>query len=296
MRQKLVIITFFLLAFCAFSEENLEIAEFEISDELLDTISIDLVLEETVEAPQRKTFAYITLSPRIGNDKMQKDYAAFLSRRANTLLRLVQQEASSTYYDSNWYQPAVASGVSFNLETGINHKIDERTTVNIGVGFSFDRMRAILGIENRQDSVEVLRATSLLVNNTASFSIGGSRSFDTSYFRIEGIEEAGVYYGAMFLFSRYFERDTIIAHSQFDDLEHSRRKNYNGVGAAGRIGLFARQRMGERSFFEYSIGYLIRVTSAFNELWEDRGSENTPVPQKISAISNGLELSFTLIF
>jgi len=314
MKSKIVIITFCLLVCCAFSQESLseiklgeiaeisetaEVVELEIQDdEASDTTAlIDIILADTsAEALSRRVFAYITLSPRIGNDRLQKDYAAFLNGRADTLLHLVKREAGSTYYNLDWYQPAVATGVSFNLETGIMLKVDEKTTVNIGAGFSFDRMRAVCSIEHSRDSSQVLRATSLLVNNTVAFSLGGSRSFDTTYFRINGVEEAGIYGGAMLLFSRYFERDTINTIFEFEKFAEKRRKNYSGVGAAGRIGLFARQEVGERSFFEYSVGYLIRITSGFNEFWENREWQNRQTAQKISSISNGLELSFTLIF
>jgi len=314
MKSKIAIITFFLFVYCVFSQENLseieiskisensetaESIEFEIQDsETSDTTAlIDVILADTIdESLQKRVYTYITLSPRIGSDKIQKDYASFLNRRADTLLHLVRREAGSTYYNSIWYQPAVATGVSFNLETGIVIKVAEKTTVNIGAGFSFDRMRAVCSIENTQDSLQILRATSLLVNNIMSFSLGGSRSFDTTYFRIDGVEEAGIYGGAMFLFSRYFERDTINTTQQFEEFAEERRKNYNGVGAAGRIGLFARQKVGERSFFEYSIGYLIRITSGFNEFWDNREFENRQTTQRILSISNGLELSFSLIF
>ncbi|MCL2845628.1 MAG: hypothetical protein FWE23_09320 [Chitinivibrionia bacterium] len=306
MNLKLAIFILLLLVFCAFSQEIAEI-EAEETGEIsetaeveLDTTEIDISFEDIIEEiSSKRVFAYITITPRIGNDEIQNNYADFLRQRADLLLPAIRRQAEDAHFRPIWYQPSVATGVSFNLETGIMLKIDERTNVNFGVGYSFDRMRAVYAIESSRDSVQVLRATSSLINNIASITLGGSRTFDTEYFSIEGVDAAGIYGGAMFLISRYFERDTIITTEQFEEnFVSARRKNTDGIGAAGRVGLFARQRIGERSFFEYSIGYIIRVTSGFDEFW-DRGWNEWETPriaQRILSISNGLELSFSLIF
>ena len=251
------------------------------------------------EAVSRRVSLYLSVSPRIGSERMQDELAVFLIRRADSLSFVLRRQATETEsFRVVAYQRAVAPGAAFNFEAGAVLNISEKSTLNFGGGFSFDRMRANYGLVNRVDSARVLRSTSSLTNNSFSFTLGVTRSFDTAYFSIDGVETVGVYSSAAFLFSRYFERDEIIIEdSRFSDFAMSRRKKHSGAGTAGRIGLFAEQKAGERSLFRYSIGYIIRVASGFEDFWDrDFLWEDHRSVQRILSISNGFELSFMLIF
>ena len=308
MRRRILVILLFAVfaVFAVFAQD--EIAEIADTAEILD-INLDLsdvsdmsevseiaeIFEDEGEKSKNASW-YLSFTPRVGVDNIKKEYGGFLIRRSDTLLSLVRKDAGAgSFFRHVWFQPATATGVSFCLETGVFTKLNEKSSVGVGVGYAFSQMRAVYAIENTRDSMQVLRMRSLLVNNTLSLSTNYKVAFDTSYFSIKGIDYAGFYAGGAFLLSRYFERDTIS--SQIEELAENRRKNYDGFGGSGRVGLFAQQKIGRNSLFEYSIGYLFSITTGYEGFWDREFYwENDKNSGKITSVSNALELSFSLIF
>jgi len=289
------IMVILLVAFLSIFSQD-EIADADTS-EILDVNLENFENFEIIEDENKKLSWYFSLSPRVGVDNVKKQYADFLKRRADSLRVLVRRESDggSRFYRDTWYQPASASGVSFCFETGISTKINAKSAVTVGVGYSFSHMRSVFGIEDWRDSLQVLKISSLLVNNSVWFSTNFKTGFDSSYFNVKGIDVAGFYAGGAFVLSRYFERDTI--NSQVEKFNESRRKNYDGLGASGRVGLFAQKKIGRSSLFEYSIGYLFLVTSGYEDFWNRNYYwENAKKSGEFLTISNALELSFSLIF
>lgn len=303
MRNSFFIILFLIFAVVFSQDEISDTAEIlDIIAEITDTADIFNILPEimfdTIPEKNKKTSWYILLSPRVGVDKIQKDYAAFLKERSDSLFAHIRREHGSRFRQ-NWFQPATASGISFYLGTGVSTKINANSSVETGVGYSFNQLRSVYNVEHSLDSTqEVLRMRSLLVNNALWLSANYKAGFDSLFFNIKGIDAAGFYVGGAFVLSRYFERDTInTINTEYGKFNERRRENYDGFGGAGRIGIFAQQKIGRHSIFEYSIGYLFFATTGYENFW-DRGISwiNTENKGKILAISNNFELSFTLIF
>ena len=293
MKKIFVIITILLFTFCAFSEEELVIEE-----EILDTVSVNGDVDTEIDGDaiipteKKKISWYFSLSPRVGADKIQKDFSEFVKHRADSLFRFARKDG---YVRQIWYQPANPTGVSFYLETGISVNIDNRMSLEFGGGYAFNQMRSVYSIENSIDSTEVLKITSRLLSNAFSFSTNYKVCFDSTYFSINGIDNAGFFAGAAFILSRYSEHDTVNSL----DLQYSE-KNYrkhDGFGGSGKIGLFAQKNIGKNSIFEYSIGYLFTATIGYDEFWNRKFYwENTKGSEKILSIANSFILSFTLIF
>jgi len=297
--RKILIILFVVVLFC-FAQEEIaaEIDSVETQrDVSVDTTEILDTIFENLEIPEEKSKKvswYFSLSPRVGVDRIQKDYAKFLKERSDSIFR---NEFGSGFRQT-WFQPASASGISFYLGTGVSAKINANSSVDAGVGYSFNQSRAVYNVENSLDSTEILRMRALLVNNSLWLSTNYKVGFDSSYFHIKGIDIAGFYAGGAFVLSRYFERDTIKVHfEEYQELAENRRRNYDGFGGAGRAGLFAQQKIGRHSLFEYSIGYLFSATTGYEGFWDRKFYwESNKNKHKILSISNSFELSFSLIF
>lgn len=306
---KRILIILFVITVFSFAEESniaeidLVVAVTEQNDTLIDTTaeldtneiidSIPEILDSTLLEKSKKVSWYFSLSPRVGVDEIQKEYTKYLKERSDSIFAQIRRQDAG--FNQNWFQPASASGVSFAFETGISAKINDKSSIKAGVGYSFNQSRSVYNIENSRDSVEVLRMRSRLVNNSLWLSSDYKMTFDTSYFHIKGIDAAGFYAGGSFVLSRYFERDTI--KTQQTEFAEKRRKNYDGFGGAGRAGLFAQRKIGKHSIFEYSIGYLFSATKGYEDFWSRTFYwEEDKNKSKFLSISNNFELSFSLIF
>ena len=277
--------------------DTVELAELvEIADSLeISEMNIEILAEEAED--NKRVFWYISLTPRVGVDNIQREFTNFLSERSDTFFTRIRREAGREAYRYRqvWYQPASASGVSFALGTGIYAEINSKSALEIGAAYSFSQMRAVYGIENAVDSTEALRMRTLLVNNTIWLSANYKMRFDSSYFSIQGVDFAGFYAGGAFMLSRYFERDTV--NSEIEIFNEQRRKNYDGIGWSGRAGIFAQRKIGRNAFFEYSLGYLFSVKIGFDDFWDREFYwENNKKRDRNITISNALELSFTFFF
>jgi len=284
-----------------FSEENPEIPDTKDSQEEKPEIPKDDEIAET----NKKISPYISFSPLIGVDNIQKEYAQFLKRRADTLYNQVRKKEQNSRFVSKWLQPAAASGVSFYFETGISLNIDEKYAATIATGYSFNRMKSVCLIDEyvqdssfvppRTDSLQALKSISTLANNTFLISANFKAVFDTSYFSIKGMDAAGFYGKGIFLYSLYLERDAIS--SRFDEFAENRRESYSGFGGGASFGLFARKKLAKRSVFEYSIGYLFSMVVGYDDFWDRKFFwENPQKADEIRSISNSLILSLSLIF
>ncbi|MDR0304341.1 MAG: hypothetical protein LBH98_06190, partial [Chitinispirillales bacterium] len=226
---------------------------------------------------------------------IQKEYSDFLKKRADSLFSTVKKIGELKYIRQNWFQPATASGVSFYFETGVSLNLDSKSSLNIGAGYSFNRMKSIYKIENSFDSIQILKTVSRLSNNSFSLSADYKIGFDSSYFSIKGVDKAGFIGGAAFVLSRYSERDTI--YSEFVQFSNKRYEKYDGLGGSVKTGLFAQKNIGKSSIFEYSIGYMFIAVNGYDGFWQrEFYGNNSDNDGKILSISNLFILSFSLIF
>lgn len=315
MKKKFLTIIFFV--FCAgFAQEEIADTSETPQNSETDAFVSDTILEseeipqeiptdnELAEANKRISW-YISMSPLIGVDNVQKEYTQFLKRRADTLYNQARRKEGKSNFTPKWFQPAAASGVSFHLETGISLNVNENSAVAVGGGYSFNRMKSVYVIDEyifdssyvpaKADSSQALKAVSILANNTFSISTTFKTVFDTSYFSINGVDAAGFYGKGMFLYSLYSQRDTVS--SRFDEFADKRRESYAGFGGGASVGLFARKKLASRSVFEYSIGYLFSAVVGYDDFWDRKFLwENNKKIGEIRSVSNMLIMSLSLFF
>jgi len=233
---KITISVILLFIGCVLSQDEISVSDTNFVElQTADTAVADTSVDTVLEKPKKISW-YFSVSPRVEADKIQKEYADFLKSREDSLLSSVKKIEEFRFARPNFLQSAVASGVSFYFETGICANFDSKTSMEVGGGYSFNRMRYIYKIENGEDSAQVLKALSRLSKSEISFSVGYKIGFDSSYFSIKGVDKAGFVGAAAFVLSRYSERDTIYC-EKILQFSQERREKYDGVGGSVKAGL-----------------------------------------------------------
>jgi hypothetical protein len=295
MIKRITITVILLFIGYVFSQDDISVSDTNFVEvQTPDTAAADTSVDTVLEKPKKISW-YFSVSPRVGADKIQKEYSDFLKGREDSLFSSVRKIEEFRFARQDFLQPAVASGVLFYIETGICANLNSKTSIEVGGGYSFNRMRYIYKIEHGEDSVQVLKAVSRLSKNEILFSANYKIGFDSSYFSIKGVDKAGFVGAAAFVLSRYSEYDTIYC-EKLPQFSQERRGKYDGFGGSVKAGLFAQKNIAKNSIFEYSIGYVFAATNGYNGFWNRKFyGNNSKNNGEILVISNLFILSFSLI-